>query len=202
MTRKWLAACMAMLLVGGISHSAEKPDAKESIKIEMVGVLKTGIMAIGGETTGNVITASGASFEVQPPKGVDPEKFEGKTVKIVGTLVQKEGVEIKLRRILVADKLQAAGDNDKEGIHVTITGKVRTGLVAPGGATTGTEIHAAGVTWELDLSKDKEFAALAEKHKDGLFVASGTLEVKKPMAAPPRPRWIVAVSTFKLAEGK
>jgi hypothetical protein len=72
-------------------------------------------------------------------------------------------------------------------------------VVAPGGATTGTTITAGGATWELDIA-DKELSTQAEKLGGKQVKVSGTVEVKRPTAAPPRPRTIVTVKT--LAEAK
>lgn len=193
---------MLMALTGSVLAEG-KADVKESIQVEMVGTVKTGIAAIGGETTGVLITANGITWELDPGKLRDKvDKMDGKKAVAKGTFAIKEGVEIRRRSILTADSVEPAGEKDKEGIKVEIRGQVRTGVVAAGGETTGVTITAGGVTWELDLGKNKEFQTLAETRQEKKFHVTGTLEMKKPAAAPPRPRMIVTVETLKVIEGK
>jgi len=76
------------------------------------GTLHTGIVAIGGETTGIEITTDSGTYEVDlhgdkaMTKAVD--NLDGKTVKIIGELTARQGVEIRERHIIVADALTAS----------------------------------------------------------------------------------------------
>ena len=91
---------------------AEKPSAQESITVEIRGTLHTGIFAIGGETTGTTITASGLTFELE--LGDKPElvkqagSLDGQSVIVTGKLEGKQGVEIPLRSIVTVKSLKAA----------------------------------------------------------------------------------------------
>lgn len=78
---------------------------------EFKGVLRTGIMAIGGETTGTVISVKGGKtyeLDLGNLRGL-AEKLNGKEVVVQGTLRVKAGVEIKERRIITVTGLRAAG---------------------------------------------------------------------------------------------
>ena len=60
-----LRACLLALylLLGSTVLAADKePAAEDSITVTVVGTLRTGIFAIGGETTGTTITAKGITY--------------------------------------------------------------------------------------------------------------------------------------------
>jgi hypothetical protein len=187
----------AALLLGAWPGRGGEGD-KPGIELEIKGTVRTGLAAIGGETTGVVIgTKEGFGCEL---KGVKDQSVNKKTCVVKGTYNVKEGVEIRKRAILTVSSIKVADEKpDENYVKARIVGTIKTGVVAPGGATTGTTITAAGVTWELDLSKDKEFAATAKSLDGKLAQVSGTVEVKKATAAPPRPRTIVTVTQIKAA---
>lgn len=82
-------------------------DAESYLKVEAKGKLQTGIVAIGGETTGSLITTPGGTFEVELPRGTDADKLNGKTVILTGTIYQRKGVEIRgVRTIIKVEKLK------------------------------------------------------------------------------------------------
>lgn len=95
--------------------AAQKPAPKgERIKIEVTGKLKTGLVAIGGETTGTIITAQNHAFELQL-KGADQqalaEKLHNKVATASGELTIRQGVEVrKPRWIITVETLRAADD--------------------------------------------------------------------------------------------
>ncbi|MFQ3650026.1 MAG: hypothetical protein SNJ75_06810 [Gemmataceae bacterium] len=83
----------------------KEPDSY--LKVEAKGKLRTGIMAIGGETTGVMIATPGGTFEVQLPRGTDADKLDGKTVKVYGSLIQRKGVTVRgVRTIIEATKME------------------------------------------------------------------------------------------------
>jgi hypothetical protein len=191
------AALAAALLWAGAGHGGKA--AKEGIELEIRGTVRSGLVAIGGETTGTLIgTKDGFGCELQGVKGEDLNK---KTAVVKGTLTVKEGVTLKRQRMILNVSIaEAAKDNPEENYaKAKIVGKIKTGVAAPGGATTGTTITANGITWELDTSKDKELAAAAEKLNGMTASVSGTVSVLKAKAAPPRPRTVVTVTEIKPA---
>lgn len=86
----------------------ELPD---SIQVRMIGELHTGIVAIGGETTGTTITAQGLTWELDFGDNAEfrdlAEKLEGQQVRVAGSLKRRAGVEIKDRWILTVEKFAA-----------------------------------------------------------------------------------------------
>ena len=98
-----------------IAVAAEKkPAAKDSIRVTVTGTLRTGIFAIGGETTGTTITARDITWELECGKDAairkTAQKLNGKQVLVQGSLERRKGVEIKERWIVTVTQLQAAGD--------------------------------------------------------------------------------------------
>lgn len=82
-----------------------------------------------------------------------------------------------------------------ESISVKVVGKLRAGVVAIGGETTGFTITANGVTWELDFGKNEELATAAEKLDEKLVVVEGTLQRRAGVEK--KERWIVTVKELK-----
>ena len=84
----------------------------EYIHVEVRGLLQTGVVAIGGETTGVTITARGATWELD--LGNDEklqkaaEKLDGTRVDVTGDLEVREGVEVRQRWIVSVGTLEPA----------------------------------------------------------------------------------------------
>jgi hypothetical protein len=82
-----------------------------SMEVDMVGVVQTGIMAIGGETTGTTISTLGFTWELDLGNNRDwqalAEKFNGKELSVRGTVTVKQGVE-RGRRVIVVVKQMTA----------------------------------------------------------------------------------------------
>lgn len=83
---------------------------EKSKQVELEGKLRTGIVAIGGETTGTIIQVKKEFYELDFGKNKElqqkAKKLNGKNVKVVGTLVIRKGVEVKVRRIVTVTKLE------------------------------------------------------------------------------------------------
>ena len=104
---KFVVAAFAILTLSTVLHAA---DAGK--KVELIGTLKTGIVAIGGETTGNIIVTKDGTYELDFGKDKDlkvkAEKLNGKEVTVAGTLVVRPGVEVKERKIVTVTSLDEA----------------------------------------------------------------------------------------------
>jgi len=88
-----------------------KGHAVESITVTVVGTLKTGVVAIGGETTGTTISAKGVTWELDLGDSAGlhetAEEQNGKPVIVQGSLERRSGVEVKDRWIVHATGLQS-----------------------------------------------------------------------------------------------
>jgi hypothetical protein len=110
---------MALFVTGlaglvALSAAAAGERAKE---MEWRGKLRTGIVAIGGETTGTVLETDKGSFELDLGRDKQlrqlADKLDGKGVVVKGTLTVRKGVEVKERRIIRVRSLQATADRPK-----------------------------------------------------------------------------------------
>ena len=83
-------------------------------EVQVRGTLKTGIVAIGGETTGTIVRTKAGTFELEFGKDKElralAKKLDGKEVVVSGPLQVRKGVEVKERRIITVKTLKAAGD--------------------------------------------------------------------------------------------
>jgi hypothetical protein len=117
---------------GRPGRGTAKPSA-DYIKVEIQGTLKTGILAIGGETTGMTITANNVTWELDLGKNAalrkQAEGLNGKKVVVTGTYTLKQGVEIRQRSIVQVTSLKAAGAKDREQSYVDPQGRLRSALV-------------------------------------------------------------------------
>jgi len=84
--------------------------AEESINVTVVGTLKTGVIVIGGETTGVTITAKGITWELDlaknPAFAEAAKKLSGKRATITGSLEKKAGIEIPVRFIVTVKSIE------------------------------------------------------------------------------------------------
>ena len=80
-------------------------------KLTLNGTLKTGVAAVGGETTGVELSSGGTTYELEI-KDADVRKkadeLNGKSVTVTGTLTIKQGTTKGQRLIVTVDSLTAA----------------------------------------------------------------------------------------------
>jgi hypothetical protein len=111
--------------VNGKTIVDDQPANEESITVEVVGTLRTGIAAIGGETTGTTITAKGITWELDLSKNAAfrkaAKKMHGKTVGVQGNLERRSGVEIGERWIVTVTGLKATGQRNDENVKFSGT---------------------------------------------------------------------------------
>lgn len=92
--------------------SKEKPGKESRAALKSyTGTLKTGVMAIGAETTGYTLTTAGDGvyeLEFKNPKvKVRADAMDGKSVTVEGIYKPRPGVEVEERRIIEVKKLSA-----------------------------------------------------------------------------------------------
>jgi hypothetical protein len=108
-----------ILLVALAPAGAADKDVAQGdsyIKVEVKGKLQTGVIAIGGETTGTELQTKGGAMELDLTGDRDlrarAEKLCGRMVLVKGELTIRRGVEKPLRLIVKVASLQAA-ERDK-----------------------------------------------------------------------------------------
>jgi len=106
-----LTQALLMLLALGASPGPPPPGG-DYIKVEIRGTLRSGMMAIGGETTGTIVAARGATWELElkglPGGRQKAESLDGKAVLVKGSLEIRPGVERRERAIVTVTSLEAA----------------------------------------------------------------------------------------------
>ena len=110
--------------VNGLPVGPTKTALTESIQVTVVGRLASGVMAIGGETTGTTITANNITWELdlqddeQLVEAVD--RLGKSRARVTGTLIKKRGVEIRERMIVLVDTITAMSDESKQKVDWSI----------------------------------------------------------------------------------
>ena len=86
-------------------------DEGKPVEVKVSGKLTDGVFAIGGETTGTVITFGKTTWELDLRDNeklrAAAEKLDGKKVVVTGKVRTKRGVEIPLRTIVSVATLEA-----------------------------------------------------------------------------------------------
>lgn len=105
---------LAVLLACAIPGTSSAMDeATESyIKVEIRGMLITGVAQIGGETTGVLIKASNVVWELDLQRNDKlwelANSLNGKDVLVSGTFRRTKGLEVPIREIVSVESLRAA----------------------------------------------------------------------------------------------
>lgn len=122
-----ISIAIASLLIPRISH-ADGDSLGDYIKVEVRGKLNNEIMAIGGETTGVIITANGVTWELDFSNAPNSEKksksMNGKVVVVKGELSVKRGVEIRQRWIVKVESIQSGAAEGVASLLNIGSGKV------------------------------------------------------------------------------
>lgn len=105
---------LLLVMVLGIAcgRLASAADDKPAMK-SFEGILKTGVMAIGGETTGIIlVTKADGTYELDLKRNVELEKLtdslNGKKVVVEGEYKPRPGIEVKERRIILVKSITEA----------------------------------------------------------------------------------------------
>jgi hypothetical protein len=104
----------ALGLVCCVLTEDEQPAKKTDgyIKVEIRGKLQTGVVAIGGETTGTLVHTRDGTLELDLGKDQKlreaAEQLNDKTVLVTGKLTIRRGVEIRQRLIVTVATLKEA----------------------------------------------------------------------------------------------
>ncbi len=79
-------------------------------KVELRGTIKTGIVAVGGETTGTILETKDGAYELAVPKELRPQvdAIGGKAATVTGVLTVRKGIEVKERKIVTVETVKAA----------------------------------------------------------------------------------------------
>lgn len=100
--------------------------AEESIEVTATGTLRTGVFAIGAETTGVTIKVKDITWELDLGKDEALQaaavKLNGQPATITGTLERRAGVEVKERWIVTVKTLREAAEKPKQPADLEAVG--------------------------------------------------------------------------------
>ncbi len=130
---------VAVFSVVGLSHYCDAFVIQHDdsyVKVEVKGKLTTGVMAIGGETTGTLIKAGNIQWELdlskKPKLAAKAKMLNGKTVYVTGKLQRKSGVEIRQRWIVHVETLSTekpGGGDQAKSEYLNAKGQLKHTLV-------------------------------------------------------------------------
>lgn len=113
---KLVMAIFAVLLAATFAEAGEQAPGKEGeeyVRVEVKGRLATGVVAIGGETTGTTITAGTITWDLdfgdKKDLAAQAEKLDGQRVVVTGLARQVPGVTRGPRIIIRVETLKPAG---------------------------------------------------------------------------------------------
>ena len=109
---------VVVLWLAVLAPSPARPAASadgDYVKVEVRGTLRAGMVAIGGETTGTLIRARGARWELDLSQLRDgPARaaaLDGRTVVVKGSLEVRPGVERRERTVVTVTSLEPAASD-------------------------------------------------------------------------------------------
>lgn len=97
---------------GAIVKEENQGKEEEAKKVTLIGTLRTGIVAVGGETTGTILETKEGKYELDFGQNKElrqkAAKLNGQAVLVAGTLEIRKGVEVKERKIITVTRLEKA----------------------------------------------------------------------------------------------
>lgn len=193
-----LSAALGFAVVWGAVVGADPPAEKSPVRIECHGKLRSGVSAIGGETTGTTVDFDGIHFDLTFANQADQtfaSNNHKKPVTVLGTVRQVKGPERGIRWVIDVEKISPREAMQKHGAKVTIIGNVMKN------EKDGNFVLQTGeVAWPLQRPEDK---SLLEK-ADSLLDKTVTLVGKPVKPADERMtlRPLVRIDGIELFAGK
>jgi len=171
--------CGFLLLLGAAEGNENPPEKGTAIRVECHGKLRTGMVAIGGETTGTEITFEGIKWELNLSNAADKaiaEQNNKKPVTAVGTLRQVKSTERGVRWIVDVEKLTPRDEaKQKPGANMTLTGLIKKSSGEPAGRI----VEVNDITWPLDFDGNTALEGKADSLLDKPAALSGSLQKDK-----------------------
>jgi hypothetical protein len=197
-----LGLCLVLCVSVAFAQTPTPKPIEPSIRLECHGKLRTGVMAIGGETTGTTITFDGMTWDLKlsdEDSRTFAKEHHKESITVVGSLRQVVGKAVPVRYIVDVQLLSPKRAAQKEGATLTVLGSLRAKNAAAG-EPPEMAIEADGITWPLDLSADKAIKANAESLAGKSVELIGRVERGAAANCPPRP--IIRVNKLDASTGK
>ncbi len=177
---RFLLALALALASSSIVLAAETTLSQPAteIKVECYGVLRDGVVAIGGETTGTTISFGRMIWDLSlndDAKRAFAREHTKQRVTVTGSLRRVAGTQIPVRWVVDVDQFTIPKETPGKGSAlVTATGKLRT--AEGSGDESALFIETKGINWPLDFSKQPPLEAAAQKLLQKNVVVRGEFE--------------------------
>jgi hypothetical protein len=173
---------LAMALASSsVALAAEPTTPATEIKVECYGVIRDGVVAIGGETTGTTLSFGGMIWDLSlndDSKRAFAKEHTKQRVTVTGSLKRVTGTQIPVRWVVDVDQFSIPKETPGKGsVLVTATGKLRT--AEGSGDESALFIETKGINWPLDFSKQPPLEAAAQKLLQKNVVVRGEFEKTK-----------------------
>ena len=138
-----------------------KQVTAESIEVAVVGRVQSGVVAIGGETTGTTITANNITWELDLQG--DEQLLEAvnnlgnSLARVTGKLTKKQGVEIRQRWIISVDRIVPLKESGPAGDGALRPRFIKIEILTTGGF--------AGVNEKLTINADGTVENLKQRRR-------------------------------------
>lgn len=204
MTKQALALFLILCLS---AEAAEPTKPKSAVRVECHGQLRSGVVAIGGETTGTSIAFDRVIWDLKlaDESGRNFAKdHHKKSVVVVGTLRRPNGVQIPDRWIIDVERIaEPDRATAKPGAEVTVEGILNASETGnssekKSGRSPDAVIETDGFSWPLDLSGDAEFLKQAMSRFGKPMIVKGQVERVGRLDSPHR--LIIRVSKLESIE--
>lgn len=178
MQRFLLAFAMASTTVVLAAEPRSTDQAAADIKVECYGVLRDGIVAVGGETTGTTISFGRMTWDLSLNDDAQrsfAQEHNKQRVHVTGSLKSVAGTQIPIRWVVDVDQLSVPKETPGKGnVFVTATGKLRT--AEGSGEESALFIETKGINWPLDFTMQPSLEGKSQKLLQKNVVIRGEFE--------------------------
>lgn len=175
-----VTTCLFFSTVTADEAFPEEKKEEPAVSVQCHGLLRHGVVSIGGETTGTTITFNRVTWELQLPDEASREfakRHHKETVTVNGTLRKVVGTEEMIRWIIDVSELTPIDSRDlsEEGAKVTIRGTLRMAL-SQTGDTPELSVSADDQIWRLDIGANREMQTDAESLFGQTVIVTGSVK--------------------------
>lgn len=178
MLRFFLAMALASSSLVLAADPAVPSQPTAEIKVECYGVIRDGVVAVGGETTGTTISFGRMIWDLSlndDAKRAFAKEHTKQRVTVTGSLKRVAGTQIPVRWVVDVDHFSIPKETPGKGsVVVTATGKLRT--AEGSGDESALFIETKGINWPLDFSKQPALESAAQKLLQKNVVVRGEFE--------------------------
>lgn len=174
-----ILALLVQMAASAFAADTVTPNpAAAAIKVECRGILRDGVVAIGGETTGTTLSFGRMTWDLSltdDSKKAFAKEHNKKLVAVTGTLKKVTGPQIPVRWVIDVDRFAEPKEGESKPMtSVTVTGKLRT---AEGSESeSALFIEAQGIQWPLDFKEHPTLDGKAQKLLQKAVIVHGNFE--------------------------